>query len=125
MTVLDDCCLLLVEDEPLILMDLEDAAHNCGCNVVCAISVERALDLLGSEPSIRGAVLDVNLGGGNTCLPIARELERRGIPYILHSGDLNRQNELVSELGAVLIPKPADAERVIRVALEATGHECR
>ena len=119
-----DRCLLILEDEPMILMDLEFAAEDCGCEVLCATGVGHAMELLASHPAICGAILDVNLGEGQTCLPIARELDRRRIPYILHSGDLNRQNELVQELGAVLIPKPADPERVIRVAIEAAGGEC-
>jgi DNA-binding response OmpR family regulator len=119
-----ECCLLLLEDEPMILMDLEAAAEDCGCGVVCATSVPGALRLLNENRGIRGAVLDVTLGGGETCLPVARELDRRGIPYILHSGDLDRQDELVRALDAVLIPKPADADRVIRVAIGAAGGEC-
>ena len=118
------CCLLILEDEPMILMDLEFAAEDCGCQVLCATGVSHAMELLQSHQTICGAVLDVNLGGGETCLPIARELDRRRIPYILHSGDLNRQNELVRDLGAVLVPKPADAQRVIRVAIETAGGEC-
>ena len=119
-----DCCLLILEDEPMILMDLEFAAEECGCEVLCATGIGHAMELLESHQAICGAILDVNLGEGQTCLPIARELDRRSIPYILHSGDLNRQNELVRDLGAVLVPKPADAQRVIRVAIEAAGGEC-
>jgi DNA-binding response OmpR family regulator len=118
------CCLLILEDEPMILMDLEFAAEDCGCEVLCATGVGHAMELLETHPSICGAILDVNLGEGQTCLPIARELDRKKIPYILHSGDLNRQNELVRQLDAVLIPKPADPQRVIRVAIEAAGGEC-
>lgn len=118
------CCLLILEDEPMILMDLEFAAEDYGCEVLCATGVRHAMELLESHPAICGAILDVNLGEGQTCLPIARELDCRNIPYILHSGDLNRQNELVRQLGAVLIPKPADPQRVIRVAIEAAGGEC-
>jgi CheY-like chemotaxis protein len=118
------CRLLILEDEPMILMDLEFAAEDCGCEVLCATGVKHAMELLEAVQSICGAILDVNLGEGQTCLPIARELDRRRIPYILHSGDLNRQNELVRDLGAVLVPKPADPERVIRVAIEAAGGEC-
>jgi DNA-binding response OmpR family regulator len=117
-------CLLILEDEPMILMDLEFAAEDCGCNALCATSVDHAMELLASHRAINGAILDVNLGEGETCLPIARELDRRKVPYILHSGDLDRQNELVRQLGAVLVPKPADARRVIRVAIEAAGGEC-
>jgi CheY-like chemotaxis protein len=118
------CCLLILEDEPMILMDLEFAAEDCGCEVLCARDVTHAMELLESHAAICGAILDVNLGEDETCLPIARELDRRRIPYILHSGDLNRQNELVRQLGAVLVPKPADPQRVIRVAIEAAGGEC-
>jgi CheY-like chemotaxis protein len=117
-------CLLILEDEPMILMDLEFAAEDCGCNALCATSVGDAMELLASHRAVNGAILDVNLGEGATCLPIARELDRRKVPYILHSGDLDRQNELVRQLGAVLVPKPADARRVIRVAIEAAGGEC-
>lgn len=118
------CCLLILEDEPMILMDLEFAAEDCGCEVLCATGISHAMELLGAHDRICGAILDVNLGEDQTCLPIARELDRRRIPYILHSGDLNRQNELVRDLGAVLVPKPADPQRVIRVAIEAAGGEC-
>ena len=118
------CCLLILEDEPMILMDLEFAAEDCGCQVLCATGVSHAMELLQSHQTICGAVLDVNLGGGETCLPIARELDRRRIPYILHSGDLDRQNETVRQLGAKLIPKPANANHVIRTAIGYAGSVC-
>lgn len=113
------CSLLILEDEPMIMMDLEFAAEDRGCAVVCATSVTDALDLLAGSARICGAVLDVNLGRGETCLAVARELEKRGIRYVLHSGDLNRQDELVRQLGATHVAKPASAERVIRIAIEA------
>ena len=114
-----DCSLLILEDEPMIMMDLEFVAGDRGCAVVCATGVSHALELLAGDARICGAVLDVNLGRGETCLPVARELESRGIPYVLHSGDLNRQDELVRQLGATHVAKPASAERVIRIAIEA------
>ena len=42
------------------------------------------------ERAIDGAVLDVNLGHGETCEPIAVELRKRRIPFLLHTGDLDR-----------------------------------
>ncbi|MXO58336.1 response regulator [Altererythrobacter salegens] len=118
------CHVLLLEDEPMILMDLEFAAEACGCNALCATSVKQAMKHLDSERPVRVGILDVNLGEGQTCEPVARELERRGIPYILHSGDLDRQNETVRSLNAQLIPKPANANHVISTAMECVGRKC-
>ncbi|MGN6496469.1 MAG: response regulator [Tsuneonella sp.] len=115
----DDCTILLLEDEPLILMDLELAARDHGCRCLIATTVEQALGHLGAAPVQPDvAVLDVTLQDGETCLPVARELKRLGIPYILHSGDLERQNEQIHALDARLVPKPASSSRVIEVALQ-------
>ncbi|WP_305095512.1 response regulator [Croceibacterium aestuarii] len=118
------CHVLLLEDEPMILMDLEFAAEACGCSALCATNVKQALRHLENGGPVRVGVLDVNLGQGQTCEPVARELERRGIPYILHSGDLDRQDETVRSLNAQLIPKPANADHVISTAMNQVGRKC-
>ncbi|XUU60891.1 response regulator [Erythrobacter sp. HA6-11] len=111
--------LLLLEDEPLILMDLEFAAEDCGCEALTASNPKAALDLLEQHSeTIDAAILDVSLGGGQTCFPVAHELQRRGIPYILHSGDLDRHNERIRTLQAERIAKPAPVEMVIAAALD-------
>lgn len=108
--------ILLLEDEPLILMDLEFAAEDEGCAVFCASGVGAALKHI-EESNIEVAVLDVTLKGQENCVPVAKELDRRGIPYLLHSGDLNRADETVRNLGAKHLPKPADSDLVIETAL--------
>lgn len=114
--------ILLLEDEPLILMDLEFSAQDKGCRCLVANSVDQALaHLAAADPLPDVAVLDVTLQGGDTCLPVARELDRRGIPYVLHSGDLERHNEQIRELDAELLAKPASSELVIAAALRALG----
>lgn len=111
--------LLLLEDEPLILMDLEFAAEDCGCDALCAANAKAALDLLERHGSdIDVAILDVSLGAGETCFPVAHQLQRLGIPYILHSGDLDRHNERIRTLKARRISKPAPVEFVISAALK-------
>lgn len=113
-----ECTILLLEDEPLILMDLEFAAEDHDCIALCATDVADALAHLKSDLTVSVAVLDVTLRNGETCVPVARELDRLQIPYLLHSGDLNRKDETVRELGARHIPKPSDARHVIATALE-------
>lgn len=108
--------ILMLEDEPLILMDLEFAAEDVGARALCASSVSEALSILQAEP-IDSAILDVTLKDGETCVPVARALDERGIPYLLHSGDLDRHDETVRGLGAELVAKPASAAGVIARAI--------
>lgn len=115
-------CILLVEDEPLILLDLEFAVEDSGCNFASAGCVAQALDYLETDDTIDVAILDVSLARGETCVPVAKELKRRGIPFILHSGDLDRRNETIRSLGARLVAKPASSERVVAEAIAEFGH---
>ena len=109
---------LLLEDEPLILMDLELAAEELGCECLAACSSPEALALLGQAGRLpEVAVLDFTLQHGDTCQGVAAELRRLGIPYILHSGDLGREDEHTCDLDALLVPKPANPHHVIACAL--------
>lgn len=103
--------ILVVEDEPMILMDLSFAIEDEGFAVLTASHCAEALEILENR-SVSAAVLDVNLGRGETCEPIANWLEQRGIPYFLHTGDLHRQGELIERIGARVVNKPAPSEAV-------------
>ena len=110
--------ILLLEDEPLILMDLEFAAQDQECEALTASCVDEALTAISDRKAdISVAVLDVSLGGDSTCLPVAEELDTLGVPYILHSGDLDRHEEKIRQLDAELMAKPACADKVIQTAL--------
>lgn len=109
--------LLLLEDEPLIMLDLEYAAQDRGCTVLTSATCRDALEHIASSAGIDAAILDVTLGGGETCFPVAHRLAELGIPYILHSGDLDRHNERIREIDAQLVSKPAAAEKVVAHAI--------
>lgn len=109
--------MLVLDDEPLILLDLEFAVEDAGCTPRTALALDEALAIVRTEPVI-AAILDVSLGRGQTCEPVARELAARGIPYVLHTGDLDRMDEGVRRLGGVLVPKPTPASVVVARALE-------
>ncbi|MBB3034967.1 response regulator [Alteriqipengyuania lutimaris] len=113
----DGCRILLLDDEPLILMDLEFAAEDQECQPLTATNVKEAMAHIEAQGGVSCAVLDVTLRDGETCMPVARELEKRDIPYLLHSGDLNRQEGTLAALNAQLIAKPACSQRVVETAL--------
>lgn len=112
----DPCHVLVLDDEPLILLDLEYAVHDAGCVPVTAMSCHEALNLV-AERAITVAILDVTLGPDSTCEPVVRELAQRGIPYVLHTGDLDRLDQLARALGGELVRKPTPAHRVVEIAL--------
>lgn len=114
---MSDFTLLLLEDEPLIMLDLEMAAEDRGCQVLSAATCEAALAHIESGTPVHAAILDVSLGAMETCFPVASKLAALEIPYILHSGDLDRHNEKIREIDAELIAKPAAAERVVAHAI--------
>ena len=114
----DQTTILLVEDEPMILMDLEFAAEDRGIETVCSGCVDGALSLIdAASPAVDVAVLDVSLLDGEDCLPIAQELDRRDIPYIIHSGDLDRADEKIRALDAPFLAKPCPSDKVIAAAI--------
>jgi CheY-like chemotaxis protein len=76
---------LLLEDQLVIALDAETMLETCGVGGVdtAATAAEALRILVATEPDI--AVLDVNLGAGNS-FPVAEELERRKIPFIFATG---------------------------------------
>ncbi|WOI57383.1 response regulator [Palleronia sp. LCG004] len=103
--------ILVLEDEPLILMELALALEDEGAKPVTATNAKAALEAIASH-DISAAILDVNLGRGSTCECVAERLAERQIPFLLHSGDLVRQGELIERIEAEVIPKPASSNRV-------------
>jgi CheY-like chemotaxis protein len=82
--------ILLVEDEYLIVVAMEGWLSQAGLVVVGPVpSVEQALALIEDEgDALDGAVLDVNLGCGETAYPIADKLNELGVPYLFATGDV-------------------------------------
>ncbi len=76
---------LLLEDQLVIALDAEAMLQTCGVGSVdtTATAAEALRTLVATEPDI--AVLDVNLGSGNS-FPVAEELQRRRIPFIFATG---------------------------------------
>jgi DNA-binding response OmpR family regulator len=78
--------ILIVEDEPLIAMMLEDFLDILDQRVAgSADSVATALERVG-QGGIDGAILDVNLRGGEKSTPVAEALAAAGVPFVFATG---------------------------------------
>lgn len=102
---------LVVEDNPVIAFDIDDALRENGVEVVGpAHDIESGLALL-REDGLDGAVLDIDIGG-RPVWPIARELKSDGVPFVFVSGDCDRG--LPDDFtGAVCLRKPAQTEAIL------------
>lgn len=76
---------LIVEDDPFVLLDMEDMLCAAGVNVTgLAVSKSAALDLI-EKHDFDIATIDYNLAG-ETSEEIAAILKAKNIPFILVSG---------------------------------------
>jgi DNA-binding NtrC family response regulator len=75
---------LIVEDESLIALDVEMLLRGAGLSITWCSSVDAAMEAIDTQ-AVDAAVLDINLGP-EFSTPVADELARQRIPFILVSG---------------------------------------
>jgi DNA-binding response OmpR family regulator len=104
-------CVLVVEDEPIVALDLVSTLEDAGADVVGpAYSLTQA-DRLSDNIDIAVAVLDVRLGN-QTIASVASKLHDRGVPIIFHTG--HGSTELTSQWPrSRVVVKPARAEDLL------------
>ena len=76
--------ILVVEDEPLIVLDITQAFEVTGAALTTTNTLKHALILV-EQDGLSGAILDHALGGENSSMLCAR-LKERGIPFMIYSG---------------------------------------
>lgn len=112
------CRVLVVEDEPLIGLDIAEALREAGYDVVGPFrAVAPAVHSLSCE-RVAVAVIDLNLGA-DTARPIVVALASRGIPFIWATG-YGRDALPCEYRDRPLISKPFDAAALLG-SLAAAG----
>jgi DNA-binding response OmpR family regulator len=75
---------LVVEDEPLIALDIVEGLKGAGASVFTAHCLRDAL-ALADHPDLSAAILDFGLSDGDAA-PVCERLNKRDIPFVLYSG---------------------------------------
>lgn len=101
--------MILVEDEPLVAMMMEDLLAELGFDIAASFgALAPALGWLEGQTKLPdGAVLDVNLGGGETVFPFAEALKARGVPFVFATGYGSLADDRFSK--CPILHKPVDA----------------
>lgn len=111
--------ILVVDDEPLIAMDIATSLGDDGCIVVGpASTVEKALALI-ETAKIDAALLDANLAG-DPVDTIAAALTRRKVPFAFVTG-YGREGLPKAFQKAVLIKKPFQRAHLAEIVQQLTA----
>lgn len=113
--------ILLVEDDPLICLDLEASLSELGAIVAAASDVSAALKIVAAS-ALDFAVLDFELGVG-TSEPIARAARARGIPFLFLSGYSEHDERFARWAGVAVLVKPISVVTIARHIHEALGDQ--
>lgn len=101
--------ILIVEEEPVIALDVRMALEGVGATAVCTTAHDAVTAI--EERTFAAAVLDLR-PGSNDYRPIARKLRKRGVPFLFYS---THEPEVVTTVrGAPVILKPATSDDVVR-----------
>jgi len=76
--------ILVVEDEPLIALELQLALEDMGATVHKAAALPAAL-ALAERTTFSAAIVDFQLGG-ERCEDLCAELTQRGVPFMFYTG---------------------------------------
>jgi DNA-binding NtrC family response regulator len=103
---------LVVEDEPMIAMDLEQHFKDAGACVLSARQLNQALQLAETE-KLSAGLLDFRLPEGEVT-PVCERLSERGVPFVVYSGYADVHSACRKHK---VLPKPVDT----RILVEAVA----
>jgi PAS domain S-box-containing protein len=113
--------ILVVDDEPLLLMDLEETLTNSGCIVVGPASTLPQAKVLVGEAKFDAALLDVNLGGQRVD-DLAAALTQKNIPFAFVTG-YGSEGLPPSFRHAPLIGKPFSQQQLLEVVRQLVAQK--
>ena len=115
--------LLIVEDEPLLALQMSRAMEDHGWSIYgVASSIEEANILLAERTPPDAAILDVDLSGKDVS-PLARSLRCAGVPFLFCTGyeDLRHVGEFARHR---TVRKPATVHQIVQ-GLKDVVHSAR
>jgi len=100
---------LVVEDDPLVLLDTAHVLTRAGAIVAVAVTAKVALNLI-EHGGIDCAVLDFRLESG-TAAAVADRLTAPGRGFVYYTGSI--AGPLQARPGAMILPKPTGPDELI------------
>ena len=108
--------ILVVEDEPLIALDIEDSLGVLGAPIRLARSLAEARAIIAEGPAPRLVLLDVVLPDGRS-FDLAHEVAASGIPLLFLTGYDHGIPDTLRHIA--VIEKPFSADTLVAVVTRA------
>ena len=108
--VLTGRSILIVEDEPLIALEVHAVFSAAGASITSAADAQEALRMI-NVPGLSAAVVDINLERGD-CSAVCERLSRQGVPFVFYTADARPD---ILWPNAPVLTKLADKERIVEV----------
>ena len=105
--------LLVVDDEPMLALDVADQLQFQGAQVAAVNSLEDAAAVLASGAALDGAILDIQIGDEEVW-PVAAALKRNGTPFLFLSATCGESPLPDEYQGKPFLPKPLDRDSLDR-----------
>ncbi len=113
---LNGCLILVVEDEPIIGLDVAMSLEQAGAVILgpfpTAAKALEAIDAIATGFSLDSAVLDVNLGD-HTCEAVAKKLATLSIPFVFHTGNIPVDGQMIGGIDAPIISKLSQPKTLV------------
>ncbi|MDP4026767.1 response regulator [Methylobacterium sp. NEAU 140] len=104
---------LVVEDDPILMMALVDYVENAGCEAIEANTVAEAIRLLEMRPDIRMVFTDLDMRGSTAGMQLALSIRDRWPPIeLLMISSQTWDAAQIPDRGVVL-GKPFDRRKIV------------
>jgi DNA-binding response OmpR family regulator len=117
---LNGATILIVEDEPLIALDLKATLEAAGASVTCC-RADDAVRMVGAQ-TFSAAVLDARPGSSEH-RPIARQLRDSRVPFLFYS--TQAPEDVTTERGAPVVLKPGRPQEIVAAVGLLLGRSVR
>jgi DNA-binding response OmpR family regulator len=117
-TILQERWILVVEDQPLVALDIADSLTKAGASVLRGATLQEGLPLA-EHPQLSAAILDFGLGAADAA-PLCARLTERGIPFVIYTGYDHLHDAC---RGGVLVRKPALPDTLITTVAQLLERE--
>jgi DNA-binding response OmpR family regulator len=115
------CLVLIVEDEPLIALDLAETFKNAGARVVISGTLDDAMEKAELE-GLTAAIIDHALHDGLTTSDVCAKLKERNVPFVVYSGYDKLHGACAS---GELVGKPASPNMLLTALQGLLRHDQR